>query len=273
MDLHIVFGDSAAGSLKVALPYKEQVIQFSDLFSVGPLFHLGDREGLENRENWMKDCFHHDWWKSYKQDFRHTLQRIKEIPDQSNIIIWAGDNAHEQTGLRLAVAFLKNRANTIQWINVTKRARKVFQEKHPGYDAPYLRMGEISPEILRELYSAPQDFQTLTTHQQDQYIQEWQSLSRSKAVLRVWKDNKIQNVGEDYFDEVIVRCAQRLQQKDKYVDSIKAARLIGEVLGHLDQHVGDAFLEYRLRQLIQGGVFRAEGSLEAMRYYNIQLIQ
>lgn len=52
---------------------------------------------------------------------------------------------------------------------------------------------------------------------------------------------------------------------------MKSARLIGEVIGHLDQYMGDAFFEYRLRKLIEKGVFEMEGNLKAMRYYSVRL--
>ena len=43
------------------------------------------------------------------------------------------------------------------------------------------------------------------------------------------------------------------------------------MLGHLEQYVGDGFLEYRLKKLIEKGIFQAEGSLEAMRFYSVKL--
>jgi len=48
------------------------------------------------------------------------------------------------------------------------------------------------------------------------------------------------------------------------------ARLVGEVYGHISQYIGDSFLEYRVRRLIEKGIFEYEGSLEAMRYYSIK---
>jgi hypothetical protein len=47
--------------------------------------------------------------------------------------------------------------------------------------------------------------------------------------------------------------------------------VIGEVLGHLDQYIGDAFLEYRIRKLIDAGVFELEGDLKARRFYSLRL--
>ncbi|MCG3421024.1 DUF3658 domain-containing protein [Oceanobacillus sp. GSFE11] len=54
---------------------------------------------------------------------------------------------------------------------------------------------------------------------------------------------------------------------------MKAARLIGEVYGHIDNNVGDPFLEYRVRTLIYGGFFEVKGIPKAMRYYSIKLKQ
>ncbi|WP_244906718.1 DUF3658 domain-containing protein [Neobacillus soli] len=42
--------------------------------------------------------------------------------------------------------------------------------------------------------------------------------------------------------------------------------------GRIDQYVGDDFLEYRVRKLIDMGIIEFEGSLEAMRYYRVKLI-
>ena len=39
-----------------------------------------------------------------------------------------------------------------------------------------------------------------------------------------------------------------------------SARLIGEVLGHLNQYVGDDFIEYRVRTLVRQGIFEVKGN-------------
>ncbi|CEG27120.1 DUF3658 domain-containing protein [Bacillus sp. B-jedd] len=50
-----------------------------------------------------------------------------------------------------------------------------------------------------------------------------------------------------------------------------SARLVGEVYGHIFQYIGDSFIEYRVRKLIEAGIFEYKGSLEAMRCYSIKL--
>jgi len=52
---------------------------------------------------------------------------------------------------------------------------------------------------------------------------------------------------------------------------MKSARLIGEVIGNVDQYIGDGFVEYRVRLLIMNGIFEIKGVPKAMRYYSVKL--
>lgn len=85
------------------------------------------------------------------------------------------------------------------------------------------------------------------------------------------ENNKIRTVHEDYFDELIVSTARKLHAKQKEKDFMKSGRLIGDVLGHMENNVGDAFLEYRLRSLIYNGIFEIKGIPKGMRYYSVKL--
>ncbi len=69
----------------------------------------------------------------------------------------------------------------------------------------------------------------------------------------------------------MIATAQKLHNKQVKPDFMKSARLIGEVYGHIDNHVGDAFLEYRLRHLLYNGVFEIKGIPKGMRYYRVKL--
>ena len=91
------------------------------------------------------------------------------------------------------------------------------------------------------------------------------------GVVRIWKNNKINVVDEGYFDELIVTTAKKLHEEQRYHDFMKAGRIIGEVYGLLDNNVGDAFLEYRLRCLIYQGVFEIKGIPKGMRHYSVKL--
>lgn len=64
---------------------------------------------------------------------------------------------------------------------------------------------------------------------------------------------------------------KNFHEKKNNKEFIKSAKIIGEVIGHLNQYVGDQFIEYRILRLIVDGVFDMEGVPRAMRYYSIRL--
>lgn len=150
---------------------------------------------------------------------------------------------------------------------------KVFEELFPVKNVKYilLNTGEISPEKLQIIFEKGQGL-FLSDHDQEQLQNDWQSLSENQEVLRLWRNGRIQSVSEDYYDELMKKRAKKLQAKQDPKAFMKSARLIGDMLGHVDQYIGDAFLEYRLKKLIENGIFESEGSLYSMRYYSVKLL-
>src|SRR5690554_957349 len=81
--VHILFGDSASGSLKRALKEmelqdEEKVISFSDMFSIGPVWQLHDEVGLNQRYKWIKNhlIFDDDYLDEYQHNFNITTSLI-----------------------------------------------------------------------------------------------------------------------------------------------------------------------------------------------------
>ncbi|MFD2442466.1 DUF1835 domain-containing protein [Bacillus sp. CGMCC 1.16607] len=272
--IHILFGPSPAGCLKVVLKdldiEGEHVISLWDMFSVGPIWKLHEETGKKERFEWVKSSQNYspEDFSEYEGSFRKTLNEIKMIPEYLPIIIWTADNAHEQTGLRYVLHLLKGRNNKIHIINTTKMHAKYFDRPEIHYVA--LHSGEISPERLKVIYEREQNG-ALTELERERYELDWLELADNRESLRIWENGKIKSVPEDFYDSYIVSKAKRLHRRRNVEEYMKSARLIGEVLGHLEQYVGDEFLEYRLRMLIDKGVFEFEGSLEAMRLYSVKL--
>ncbi|MFE8695985.1 DUF1835 domain-containing protein [Cytobacillus sp. FJAT-53684] len=277
--VHILFGDSPAGSLKYALKEmgvskEEKIISFWDMFSVGPVWKLDEKTGQEARFVFMKHVMNdeNDDFRDYQQRFYETVNQIHSIPADVPITIWVAENAHEQTGLRYAMHLLRNKITDIKVINTTK----IFAEKFNRPDIEYivLKTGEISPEKLSVIYEESKANVSLSQHERKELEKEWLALADTKETLRIWQNNKIKSVSEDYYDQYMINLAKKLQVERERMKEpeafMKSARLIGEVIGHLDQYMGDEFFEYRLRGLIEKGVFEMEGNLKAMRYYSVR---
>ncbi|MBY0098327.1 DUF1835 domain-containing protein [Mesobacillus maritimus] len=277
--VHILFGASPAGSLKVALKKmrtkEEKVLSFWDMFSIGPVWKLHETPGEESRFDWIKTVMNAELeeFQDYKQQFQNTVHQIMSIPEDVPIILWVAENAHEQTGLRYVLHLLKNKPNEIQVLNTTELYAEHFHQ--PDIIYTVLHTGEIPPEKLQVIYAQSKSNSLLSQQERENLEQEWLSLAENKKTLRIWRDGRIKCVDVDYFDQFIITKAKELQIKRQHKgeadEFMKSARIIGEVLGYLEQYVGDSFLEYRLRKLIEKDIFEVEGSLKAMRFYSVRL--
>lgn len=273
---HVVFGDSPTGSLKIALKklgldQQERIITFSDLFSIGPIWHLHNAQGINNRSEWLSKHINIDdeVLLNYEENFKRTLLEIEQIPSHHPIIIWAGENAHEQTGLRFVLYLLKEKTNDIYIIH-TNEAYKIHFER-PAIDFTPRNMGELSSEQLKQIYENKKNNHELTKAERKAFEQQWEQLCEDKEVLRIWESNQILSVPETLYDDHIINTVKKLHQEKKDTEFIKSARIIGEVIGHLDQYVGDQFIEYRVRRLIVDGIFDMEGVPKAMRFYSVKI--
>ncbi|MBV7509677.1 DUF1835 domain-containing protein [Bacillus sp. sid0103] len=269
--VHIVCGESAAGSLKVGLGRENKIIGFPDFFAVGPIWELHKEVGRNHRYEWLRDHLNYQddfIEEEYERRFLNTLSEIDAILAQVPIVIWTAENANEQTGVCFLLYLLKEKTNPIYLMNTTIAYQELFNTSE--YQYFYFHTGEVMPEKLKAIYQKKLS-KPLTVRERSQFEKEWLSLSDSKGVVRIWESNKIKTVNEDYFDEMIVTAAQQLHSKQKEKDFMKSGRIIGEVLGHIDNNVGDAFLEYRLRSLIYKGIFEIKGIPKGMRYYSVKL--
>lgn len=265
--IHIVFGLSVAGSLKMALKQagkadQEDIIAFPGILSIGPLSRLETKEGRMKRYKWLKEHLndYDDELKEQHIRFEEEIHRLDGIQEHVPVIIWAGDNAHEQTGLRFALKLLHRKTNDIFHINTSSKGAVVYRHS-----------GEILPEKLGVLYEKRAFKSRLAQGGKHRFLTEWEELSRSKNVLRTWKNKKIKGVEENFFDALIIDRAAKLQERHSKKDFIVWPRVVGEVLGHLDEYIGDEFIEYRIRELIYKGGFEIKGVPKAMRYYSVRL--
>lgn len=269
--VHLVCGESPAGSLRYTFGHEHKVISFPDFFAVGPIERLHTKAGLQRRSEWLRDHLNYsdDYFEEeYEIRLKSTLAEIEALPPHVPIVVWTAENADEQTGIRYLLYLVKEKPNDIYLINTTTAYQELFNTSE--YQYLYSHTGGPDPEKINEIYQKKTS-SPLTQEERRRFEKEWMTLSENKEVLRIWKNHSILAVNEDYFDELIITTAQKLHSKRKEKEFMKAARIIGEVYGRIDNHVGDAFLEDRLRALIYKGVFEIKGIPKGMRYYSVKL--
>lgn len=274
--IHILFGQSQSGSLRAVLKnsgvqHEELIISLWDIFSVGPIYRLQEETGIAERFTWleqhMTDKFNE--FPAFRQRAIQAFDQLQSIPEGVPISIWTAANAHEQTGLRFVLHMLKDRNNAVTIINTTNYYRELFDTEDVSYKIRHT--GEICSDRLQLIYERSMQEKLLSNSERAVLEKEWMTLAASSELLRIYRDGKIESVPIDHYDPYIVRLAKQLQRERDTEDFMPAMRLIGEVIGCLEQYVGDNFIEYRVRTLVQQGVFEMEGKFEGMRFYSIRL--
>lgn len=269
--VHITFGyPYLRQPLKeLNLHEEEFIITFDENFAVGPIDKLDEDSGQKTRYHWLKQNLYHsdEEFDEYFQNAQRAIIQIKTIPQDVPIYIWVSENAHEQTGLLFTMYLLRERKNNIFIIDTGKIYRELFKKKARKY-VPFFS-GGIIPEELQDIYKYGQEDQrSLSDEDRTHFETQWLNHSENPGELRIWENGELTIVSEDYYDDFIIEKAKKLIGKKK--GFIMSARLIGEVYGNIFQYIEVSFLEYRLRKLIDKGIFEYEGSLEAMRYYSIK---
>jgi hypothetical protein len=260
-EVHIVTSESAAGTLRVGIMANKTVIGFPDSFSIGPLWKLDEKKGQMGRQEWLYENINDEQEEhTYENKFQNTLREMNDIPNNLPIYIWYSNNADEQTGLRFYLHLLREKSNDIYLMNSGEA--NLYKETQS-----FFHTGQSDPEVLHKYYESNKGKVLLTNKIRNQFHQEWINLSQTKELLRIWDDEEIKGVAEDYYDQLIIKTIMTMGSEDY----IRTGVLLGEILTQMDEPINIFFLEYRIRHLVYTGVLALKGIPKSMRHYRVKL--
>ena len=120
-------------------------------------------------------------------------------------------------------------------------------------------LAECEPKSIGEIMTGIKE---MSLERKDELVSIWEELKNSKENLRIFKNGKVESVEEDYYDKDLC--------KNTGSGFVPAEQVIGETMGRSDQLVGDVFLEYRLRKLIEDGKLESKGKMKKMSDYKVK---
>lgn len=266
--VHIITSESTAGSLRVAIHGPKNVIGFPDAFSIGPLWKLDEKTGQDARKEWLfANINSGEAADDYANKFRDALLQIDDTPQDVPIYLWFGDNAEEQTGLRFYLYLLRENKNEIFLLNTTQLYKKYFADD----GSASFHTGLLDAKILKQFFEEEKDIKALTEEQRIDYLEQWNVLSETTDVLRIWKDGRIASAPEDHYDALILETVEKLQKEQRDNDYVLAAKVVGDIVAGVNEYIVYFFLEYRLRQLVDKGALEIKGITKSMRDYRVKL--
>lgn len=259
---HIVFGDSAGGSMKyflkeIAKDRESKVIVIREDFSLGPIYNFGSESSIKERSQWFdllfKSVNYEDIFYDLSNDTLKTKAEINKLKENDKIVIWHGYNTSDQIGLRYVCALLKDL--DIYELDLSKIIKRDVEINNWWYTS----LGMISPDEISNLIV---DIEKIKEKRKIQLIKDWEEILKYKSNLRILENDKIVNVEENYYDnQILENCTFNFK---------RAARIIGSTMGHSKQLVGDLYIHYRVRKLIEEDKIQYRGILKSMRDFEIK---
>ncbi|WP_114790065.1 DUF3658 domain-containing protein [Niabella yanshanensis] len=269
-DLHIVFSVQARATIQQSEIYdasKIDLVVLQDYLSIGPISDLDTVNGKQRRINWLVEIsqgFSGDIITHMVQSDIDKLHAVKShIDGYPGIYLWTGSDVREMLSASRLLYFLQipdySRFFTIDFLN-TSVTRRLGAGIYPK------SLNEANLDQVAKLYT---DFRLIEQQEVSQMQSLWEKLSNDDACLRIAiGETPISGIEIDFYDSnIITHCTKRYQT---------AIRIVGKTLGDMNEKsicegISDAFLNWRLLQLIKEGKLKYRGILSSIRNYEVKL--
>jgi len=266
--IHIVFQkndiDALKRSFELDTKLEGDILQIADDLAVGPLKDLHTAEGWEARREWWRTVLAGGDYDGLVDngtvpDDRTTvstlIERLQKDPDEI-VWIWAAQNKHDVSGYYWLMSQLKDFQGRV-FILYLNNLPFINEKGHIFYP---VNLFDIPP---REFLKARKLARPITLSEFEIDPDEWYKLTQEDKGVRILEGGKkLSQYGYDFYDEEL----------KKFItgDWIKASKLIHQFLGKAKQTTGDAYILWRLKQLISAGEVEAQGELKGMKEFEIK---
>jgi len=242
--LNIVFGESAAGTLRQAMArsgWLEDVISFPDDLSFGPI----NPPDPAKRTIWAKqELSYSREHETLTTDLEKFWIRALSMPGRR--IIWASKrSARDHAGLLECIWRFED--TNCDLIDLTE-----LKLEH----MPVFTLGELNPKQISEMVLWTRAAEISPAAWQ-QYREDWRKLRDETAPFRVVKNLQLLSAPITVYDDLLVS-----HMSHRWV---KCAEVIGNALAAAGSQLSDAVLFARLRRLTEDGRLEARGDLATMR--------
>jgi hypothetical protein len=266
--IHIVFQPNDAVVLKKSFEldpsFQGEVITIEDDLAVGPLKDIYTTEGWEARRAWWRGVLAGGDYDGrvdsgeVPDDLAAVAvlkDRLSQHPDEI-VWIWAAQNKHDVSGYYWLMSQLKDFQGRI-FILYLNNLPFINEKGNIFYPA------NLSEIPAREFLKARKLARPITLSEFEIDPDEWSRMCNEDKGVRILEGGKkLAQYGYEYYDEEL--------RKFITGDWVKAGRLINQFLNKARQTTGDAYILWRLKQLIAAGEIDAQGEIKGMKDFEIK---
>jgi hypothetical protein len=265
--LHIVFEQANVSTLQKAIELDENlqgdIIEIKDDYAVGPLQNMYVGEGIEARK---------DWWRKVLatgdldgkvdtgevDDYKTVAELVGRMrrSETETIWIWMAQNKHDVSGYYWLLKYLQEFQGRVEVLYMNNLP---FINEKGGIFYP-TSLFQIQ---AREFLKAKKLARPITASEFEVDPDEWKKLSELPTGIRLLEGGKkLIQKPENYYDEAL----------RKYVigDFQKASKIIFNFLSKEKETTGDAFLLWRLKNMIEENGWEVRGELKQMKDFELR---
>jgi len=252
--LHIVFQTSDVHAIQEAIKLdtslEGDIVEIKDEFAVGPVANIYETEGYQARRDWWKQVLEFSPYVGEHDiiDDKLTVHNlIKRLNEDASLQawIWMGQNQHDVCGYYWLMSQLKEFQGRIFVLYLNNLP--FINEKGGIFYPNYLF--EIQP---KEFLKAKKLARSITLSEFEVDPDEWKKLCNENGVVRILEGGK-KLVSKDatYYDKDVMNAVSAEPQK--------LQKVLHNIFSKMKIKTGDAFLVWRMRELINEGKLVAQG--------------
>lgn len=266
--IHVVFQQADVAALKKSFDLDESlqgdVMEIKDDYAVGPLQNIYSEDGIEGRKDWWKEVLKGSDYdgsvESGEVDDKKTFSEIAEKMDDNpgeNLWIWIAPNKHDVCGYYWLISQLKDYEGRVSVLHL-HNLPFINDKGHIFYPN---NLFEIP---AKEFVKAKKLERIITPGEFEIDPDEWMKVCNENKGVRILEGGKkLSQHDYDYFDDEL----------KKYItpDWQKASKVITHFLHKAKQTTGDAYLLWRLKNMVAADIIDSQGELKNMKDFEVKL--
>jgi len=265
--IHIVFNEADAMRLNQAMELDEtlhgEIVYFSDDYSVGPIHDIYSETGISERKRWWEVVLHGgDFEPNNQTSVKSDSEKVHEVieymkeNEKEQIWIWAAQNNKDVCGYYWLLPAMKAFQGSVQILYLNNLP--FINEKGNIFYPTTLQ--EILP---KEFIKAKKLARDITPSEFEVDPDEWSKLCQENKGVRLLEGGKkIIQFDYEYYDSEL--------KKFIMPDWQKANKIIHHFTSKSKHQVSEAFLLWRLKEMISQNLFAFQGKIANMKDFEMK---
>jgi hypothetical protein len=265
--MHIVFQQADVNTLSKSFELDEslrgEIFEIKDDFGVGPLNDIYYEEGKEQRKQWWRNVLAGGDYDGHveknevndPETVNLVIEKLNADPNET-VWIWVAPNKHDVSGYYWLMVQLKDFVGRVQVLSLNNLP---FINEKGNIFYP-VNLSEIPP---REFLKAKKLARPITASEFEIDPDEWTKLCNENKLVRSLEGaKKLSQHDADFFDKYLLEFITS--------DWQKASKLINQFLNKSKHTTGDAFMLWRLKELIAQDKIDAQGEIKNVRDFEVK---